>query len=164
MTSDTTYAAGDDADVASDSLEPELVFADSTVNDRRGNSGDEVTYVIELPETGEWYLWARFYYPGAPGSRDANSFFARIDDQRSLKLGNARNLFQQWHWGGDGRVRSGLPRALPLGWVTAGSHALTITKREVSPLPPRLDVIVLTQDPSWKPTDADATAGLAELR
>jgi hypothetical protein len=34
----------------------------------------------------------------------------------------------------------------------------------VQPVPPRLDVLVLTQDPSWIPTDAEAVSGLAELR
>jgi hypothetical protein len=164
MTSDATYAAGDDADLASDSLEAELVFADSTIDDLRANSGDEVTYEIEVPETGQWYLWARVYYPGTPDSRDANSFFVRIDDERALKFGNSRSLLQRWHWAGDGRVRSALPRALSLGRLSAGRHTLTVAKREVTPLAPRLDVLVLTQDPSWIPTDAEATAGLAELQ
>jgi len=160
MTKDATYTAGDDADAAADSLETELVFADSAQDDTRGRSGDEVSYVVDLPESGEWFLWARLYAPGAPGSRDANSFFVRVDDGRMFKLGNNRNLLQTWHWGGDGRVRSGAPRPLPLRWLAAGTHTVTVAKREVTPLAPRLDVIVLTQDPTWIPTDDEALPAL----
>ena len=106
-----------------------------------------------LPEAGVWYLWARLYYPGAPDSNDANSFFARVDSGTRLRLGNNKDYFRRWHWGGDGSLERGIPTALKLGRLAAGTHRLTIEKREVVPAAPRLDLLVLTQDPTWVPTD-----------
>lgn len=155
MTSSTRYADGDDVDVAADSIEPLLVFADSTKNDNPATSGDRVSYLVELPTSGPWYLWGRFYYPGRPGSNDANSFNVRVDGGSAMRFGNNKGYFRQWHWDGDGRVENGAPVALSLGELAAGPHTLTIIKREVSPIPPRLDVLVLTPNPDWIPTDAD---------
>jgi hypothetical protein len=153
MTSGPAYADGDDRDVVADSLEPSLLFASSTKNDMKATSGDEVSYFVDLPAAGQWYLWGRFYYPGRPGSNDANSFFVRVNDGDALRFGNNKDYFRRWHWGGDGRRESGTPRALPLGELAAGAQTLTIAKREVSPIAPRLDVLVLTQDPAWIPVE-----------
>ena len=160
MRADTLYAGGTDSDTKADSLERLLVYAVSPVSSLRGGSSDFVTYDVSLPETGVWYLWARLYYPGAPGSNDANSFFARIDTATRLRLGNNKDYFRRWHWGGDGSLERGALSPLRLGRLVAGPHRLTIEKREVVPAAPRLDVIVLTQDPSWVPTDAEANAAL----
>lgn len=153
MTSGPAYTDGDDLDAAADSLEASLVFSSSTRNDMKATSGDTVSYVVELPAAGTWYLWGRFYYPGAPGSNDANSFFARIDGGAALKFGNKKDRFRRWHWDGDGRRESGTPQPLALGHLAAGEHTVTIAKREVVPIAPRLDVLVLTQDPDWLPAE-----------
>jgi hypothetical protein len=155
MTSSTSYADGDDLDVVADSIEPLLVYAASTRNDNRGTSGDQVTYSVDLPVSGRWYLWGRFYYPGRPGSNDANSFFITVDGGSALTFGNNKSYFQTWHWGGDGRDERGSPVALPLGQLAAGRHTLRILKREVNPIAPRLDVMVLTPNATWVPDDAD---------
>jgi hypothetical protein len=150
------YASGDDADPRADALEPLLVYAASSRNTMRAvASDDRVVYEVDLPASGAWYLWGRVYYPGAPRSNDANSFFVRVDDGPLLRFGNNKDFFRRWHWGGDGARERGRPQPLALGTLTAGSHQLTVSKREVWPLAPRLDVLVLTQDPSWFPTDAD---------
>jgi len=165
MTRSSEYADGDDADDAADSVEPLLVYVESNKNDWKGTSGDEVTYSIDLPAAGSWYLWGRLYYPGRPGSNDANSFFVRVDDGSAVVFGNNRNSFRRWHWGGGGAEHAEIPTtSLELGELSAGPHALTILKREVNPIAPRLDVLVLTQDPDWTPTDAEAVSGLAGLR
>jgi hypothetical protein len=160
MRSDTLYAGGADSDPNADSIEPNLVYAASQVAAMKGGSIDFVTYQVKLPEAGIWYLWARFYYPGAPGSNDANSFFARVGTGARQRLGNNKDYFRRWHWGGDGDTERGTPSALRLGNLAAGTHRLTIEKREVVPAAPRIDVLVLTQDPSWIPTDAEARAAL----
>ena len=155
MTSSTKYADGDDLDLAADSIEPLLVYAASTKNDTKGTSGDRVTYTVNLPTSGRWYLWGRFYYPGRLNSSDANAFTVRVDSGSALIFGNNKSYFRRWHWGGDGRTTSGTPAALPLGQLAAGLHTLKIIKREVTPIPPRLDVLVLTPSSTWVPTDAD---------
>jgi hypothetical protein len=157
MTSTAKYADGDDLDLAADSFEPLLVYAASTKIDTKATSGDRVSYLIDVPAAGHWYLWGRFYFPGRPGSNDANSFSVRVDGGSALNFGNNKDYFRRWHWGGDGRYETGTPVALPLGQLAAGPHTLTIIKREVSGIPPRLDALVLTQNSSWVPTDAEIT-------
>lgn len=135
MTSDAAYTAGDDDDAEADALTGELLFALSTSNALSGGSGDEVRYEVEVPTSAVWYLWGRFYYPGEPGSSDANSFVARVDAGSALTFGNSTDHYRQWHWGGEPSTQSGAPqRALPLGQLTAGPHTLVIEKREVVPI------------------------------
>jgi len=160
MTASQDFAGGNDADLAADSLMPYVVFPGSAVSAFNGGSGDEVAYTIELPAAGEWYLWGRLYYPGTPGSNQANSFLVRVDDGPALKLGNNKNFFQQWHWDGDGKVETGAPAPLSLGTLEAGTHQIVVEKREVTPTPPRLDVLLLTLDPGPLPSDGDAHAAL----
>jgi len=160
MTTSTLFALGDDSDPTADSLVGELVFADSLSASFSGGSGDAVVYTVDLPATGTWYLWARLYYPGDIGSNQANSFLVSVDGGQYLKLGNNRDLFQQWHWDGDGRIETGATAALPLGPLGVGAHELKIEKREVSPIQPRVDVLVLSTDPAFVPTDSAAAAAL----
>ena len=154
MRSGRAYTAGADADPAADSLEPELVYAASSTNDFNATFQDKVSYTINLPAGGQWYMWGRFYYPNAPGSSGGNSFYVRVGGGTARQFGNSNDYYRRWHWGGDGRTTTGVPVALPLGWLAAGKHTLTIAKREVTPIAPRIDVFVLTQNPSWVPADS----------
>ena len=160
MTTGFAFTDGADDDPLRDNLTTPLLFADSSSNAFNGGSGDSVSYPIDLPAGGSWFLWARFYYPGAPGSNDANSFLAKVDGGPLLKLGNNKDFFQTWHWDGDGEAETGPVAPLALGSLAAGVHSLVIEKREVVPTPPRLDVVCLTQDPDAVPTDAQACAAL----
>jgi len=160
MTTSSTYAAGKDADPKLDALAPRLVYPNSQWNALWGGSSDRVTYTISIPTAGTWYLWGRFYYPNAPGGVDGNSFFARMDSGLRQVFGNAGDRYQRWHWGGDGNVTKGTPRALSLGYLKAGTHKLLIEKREVRTIPPRLDAFVLTMDAAFVPTDALAAKAL----
>jgi hypothetical protein len=153
------YAGGTDADPSADSLAPLLVFADTSTSSLESGSGDETVYTVNVPADGRWYLWGRFYYPGT--ENDANSFFVRIDDGDALKFGNNNDAFREWHWDGDGNLATGAGKALDLGQVTAGSHRITVEKREAGGgESPRLDVLFLTDDAAAVPTDADAEAAL----
>jgi hypothetical protein len=159
MTTGPQFTGGADADPVSDNLTSPLAFANSSTNSK-GTNGDTVTYGVTLPATQQWFLWGRFYYPGAPGSNDANSFTARLDAGTLVKFGNNLNQFRKWHWGGDGNFETGTIVAVPLGTVAAGNHTITILKREVLPTAPRLDVICVTDDGISPPTDAQACVSL----
>ncbi len=150
------YTAGDDADTTKDNLTSPLLFAASTSNRMVPNSPDSATYSVNLPSSAMWYATGRFYYPGRPGSNDANSFFLRIDSASAMVFGNNRELFQRWHFGGDGEVLRGAVVPLALGHLNAGVHTVTVHKREVRPLAPRLDVICFSTSPSLVPSDAEA--------
>jgi N-acetylneuraminic acid mutarotase len=163
MTTSTQFTGGADADPARNNLTSPLVFANSTTNSSSGGSGDKVTYTLDLPSAGPWYLWGRFYYPVLPATNGANSFFARLDAQTLKKFGNNKDFHQKWHWGGDGNQETGTPAAIALGSPLPGSHTLVVEKREVTPSPPRLDVFCLTHDGITPPTDAEALAGICAL-
>jgi cysteine-rich repeat protein len=169
MTSSALYALGDDLDPDEDSLVGELVFDDPTidststspVNEFSGDSEHEVVYTIDLPTAGDWYLWGRFYFPGQP-TNDANSFAVSVDGGSPKTFGNLRDSYREWHWHGDGTLENGPPTALDLGNLSAGSHSLSVRKREILPAgaEPRLDVLYLTKSPGSVPLDEDAVAGL----
>ena len=157
----TSYANGNDADPVADSLLANQIFAQSSTNSWSGDSGDKAGYKIKVPASGDWYAWGRFYYPSSGSDADANSFFLRIDSGTARKFGNNSDKFRKWHWDGDGEKVTGAGTRLSLGYISAGTHTLWVVKREVQPTPPRLDVILLTRDPYYVPSDSDARAGLS---
>jgi len=153
MATSLAYTAGGDLDPVNDNLTAPLVFPDSLSNGFSGNSGDDVTYTVDLPSAGDWYLWGRFYYPGIPGGNDANSFLAFADGGAPLTFGNNGSAYQRWHYDGHDGAGGGPAVPLPLGSLTAGSHQLTVTKREAVSTPPRLDVLCVTADPALRLSD-----------
>jgi hypothetical protein len=155
MTTGTGFTNGQDNDPNANNLTSPLLFPNSSSSDFEGTNGDQATYNVNLPQSGPWYLWGRFYYPGAVGSNDPNSFFARVDNGTLFRFGNNKDQFQLWHWDGDGAIETGALSGLPLGNLTAGSRTLTIRRREAaSNIQPRLDVVCFTQDPSTEPDES----------
>jgi hypothetical protein len=82
---------------------------------------------------------------------------AKLDTSTLKTFGNHNNLYQKWHWDGDGDV-SGAPDGLTFGNLSAGVHTLVIEKREVTPIPPRLDVLCFSKSSDIAPTDEEACA------
>ncbi len=160
MRAGTEFTGGADADPLADSVLSSLVYPDSATTTFGGGSGDEALYRIELAETGEWYLWGRFYYPGAPGGNDPNSFYVRVDGGQRRIFGNNLNRFRRWHWDGEGRIQDDPPRPVALGVLEAGEHLLVVEKREAGPTLPRVDVLYLTHDPGDVPNDERARQAL----
>jgi hypothetical protein len=147
---------GDDADPASDSLSSLLVYGETAA----GEPGDAAVYYVDLPATGQWFLWGRFYYSGAAGSNASNSFVAAVDDQRPVRFGSRRQGFERWHWDGDGAHDFGPPAPLALGNLAAGPHRLRIAKPNALVDSPRLDMILLIDDRHAVPNDHAAELAL----
>jgi cysteine-rich repeat protein len=159
MTAGAQYAEGSDDDPTADSLVQMLVYADTTSSSYESGSGDETVYTVSLSESATYYLWGRLYYPST--DRTSNSFFIRVDDGDAVLFGNNEDVYQQWHWDGDGDVVTGAGRPLVLGQLTAGTHRIAVEKREAGGAQsPRLDMLFLTTDPGAVPTDADAEIAL----
>jgi hypothetical protein len=74
-----------------------------------------------------------------------------------LKFGNHRSLYQRWHWDGKG-ITDGVQDGYLLGPLSGGPHKVIIGKRDVTPIPPRLDMVCLSQQGSVPPTDAATCA------
>jgi tRNA A-37 threonylcarbamoyl transferase component Bud32 len=140
------------------------------------DEGGSVSYPIEIPKEGEWFLWARLYYPGGGVifrsgeglEDDPNSFFLSVDGGKEQVLGNlsyypqkSQSYFRRWHWDGDSESRKAQePAPMALGSLGRGSHTLRIRNREAIEnatfhLSPRLDMLCLTLDPAYIPRDED---------
>jgi hypothetical protein len=78
-----------------------------------------------------------------------------VDGNAALRLGNHNGQFRKWHWDGNGATETGAIDALFAGSLAAGPHTITIAKREVTPAPPRLDMVCLSESTA-PPTDAEA--------
>jgi len=158
MAKSTTYAAG--------SLTGALVYPNlNTYNSSNTTQADAVTFQVNIPSSGTWYLWARMYYPGTTAQpiNDPNSFWTAMDGGSARLLGNLTTKDKTWHW--DGAAGS----LLSFGTVSAGSHTLKIWNREAretstTKLSPRLDVLLLTNGAAYVPSDADAKVGLSQVK
>ncbi len=155
MTTSSLFGVGDDLDADEDALTIPLLFANSSTNADTATTTDTATYTVNLPASGTWYAWGRFYYPDAPNVNGANSFALRINGGARLRFGNNGSFMREWHYGGDGAVESGTPGPLPLGTLAAGNNTIAIEKREVVSTPPRLDVICLVNQVTLAPLDSD---------
>ncbi len=151
MAKGTDYAAG--------SLAGELVYPNlTTYNTSNTTQADAVSFAVDLPSSGTWYLWARMYYPGttAQPTNDPNSFWVAADGGAAKTLGNLTSKDRTWHWdGSEGAL-------LSLGSLAAGDHTIKVWNREAretstAKLSPRLDVVLLTNDPAYVPKDADVS-------
>lgn len=110
-----------------------------------------LTLKVTLP-AGTWNAYGRFYYPVA--DTYSNSFFISVDGGANKVFGNSTK-YQTWHWDGVGGA------ALSLGALTAGTHTLRISPREVKTGErPVLDLLYLTT--GGAPTDAEAASILTQ--
>jgi hypothetical protein len=118
---------------------------------------DSATYSVDLPTAGIWHLWGRLLYPGSTPhpQNDPNSFWVTVDRGERLVFGNRIDRDGQWHWDGNDGGR------LTLGPLSAGQREVKVFNREAretatEKLSPRLDLLLLTNDPGFRPTDAVA--------
>jgi hypothetical protein len=157
MAESNTYASG--------SLTGELVYPNlNSYNTSNTTQADAVSYPFSIPSSGTWYLWARLYYPGttAQPTNDPNSFWAALDNGSAKVLGNLTTEDKRWHWEGAASV------PLSLGTVAAGNHTLKIWNREAretatAKLSPRIDELLITNNATYVPNDADATASSSQV-
>lgn len=112
-----------------------------------------IRFTVTIPKAANYYIWGRFFFEG--GNNSPNSFFVNVDNKAKLKFGNNLDYYNRWHWGGDGNKENGVPGRLALGWLSAGQHIITVSGREPGARV-MLDMILLTSNSSYVPTDAKA--------
>ncbi len=133
--------------------------------DRSGKTPSYCEYRLRIPRKANWTLWARVRYPTGG---DMSFGIVRPDEEVTLTgsqvLGNCGVNDKKWHWTGRGggitTVPPGAPFVIPL---EPGEFTFRVYPREGSGQPatnPRLDVICISEDPTYIPTDADAKAAL----
>jgi hypothetical protein len=139
---------------AGGSLGGEVVFPASDVKNTDNQSqSDCAAYRIDIPTTDNYTLWARMFYPGDNTIQNRpNSFFVSLDTDLPKVLGNSEAVHGRWRWEGSREL------PLPLGLLSQGEHVLRIWRREAlesQKASPRLDVLCITNDSAYRPTDAD---------
>jgi predicted amidohydrolase len=127
--------------------------------------GDFAEYEVDVPAAGRWSLWARVRFPR--GIDD--SFRLAVEEEgkpgRPIVLGNCGKNGGKWHWTGTGSGLAIDPPGDPIVLrLPSGKVRLRIAPREgggTAATNPRLDVLCLAEDPSFRPDDAAAREGLA---
>lgn len=125
-------------------------------------------YRVEIPHEGRWTLWARVRYPsGSDDSFGIAPAGEKVTLDGNQVLGNCGLNERKWHWTGRGGGSTTPPPGQPIAFtLPRGPFVFRIYPREGAgtiALHPRLDLLCLSDDPSYIPTDADARKGLAGL-
>ncbi len=117
-------------------------------------------YRVEIPHKGQWTLWGRVRYP-----RGGDMSFGLVVPGEDVTLrgrqvlGNCGTAGTKWHWTGRGGGSTSPPPGSPIVFnLKPGPFVFRIYAREGSSGPantPRLDLLCLTEDTSYIPTDAD---------
>lgn len=116
-------------------------------------------YTVNIPREGRWIFWARVRYP----SGNDDSFGLVMPGQKlTLKwdqvLGNCGLNEKKWHWTGRGSGSTSAPPGVPIAHnLKAGPLTFRVYAREgagTAAHNPRLDAIVLTDDPGEELSDA----------
>jgi hypothetical protein len=126
-------------------------------------------YRVQVPRKATWTLWARVRYPtGGDMSFGLVLPGQPVTLDGPQVLGNCGLNDKRWHWTGRGGGSTTGPPGSPITLrLDPGPLVFRIYAREGGGTPatnPRLDCLVLAEDPSYVPTDADARTGLARKR
>lgn len=112
------------------------------VFDPESMSGSAVTYLADVPDAGDYTLWARVMGTGTA----YNSFLVSIDGGAPFHY-EIRQSGGQWTWGWDVVHANNIPvLVLTLG---AGTHTIRFTSREEQS---RLDAVLLVNRSDYVPT------------
>jgi hypothetical protein len=126
-------------------------------------------YTVDIPRAGMWHVWGRLRYPAGG---DMSFGFVVPGEEVTLSgnqvLGNSGTPGDVWHWDSRGSGVTSVPgTAFVSRYLPAGPFTFHIYAREGSgnlQTNPRLDVILLTEDAAFQPTDEDARRALEQAR
>jgi len=108
-----------------------------------------VDYTFALPYKGRWAVWGRMKYKDT----NSNSYSVGLASAPAAKqrFGN-EYVWGKWLWAEGPSLKAG-----------AGEITIRVYARESAPKQsPLLDVLCVTNDPGYRPTDADAAKALKE--
>lgn len=115
-------------------------------------------FTVDIPHEGEWTVWGRQRYPA--GTDQSFAFVPQGDAVTftgNQVLGNCGRNEGKWHWAGRGGGVSTVPPGERISLhLPQGPFTFRIHPRECGPSAPgnpRLDVIVLVDDPLLLPSD-----------
>lgn len=122
-------------------------------------------YTVHIPRPGRWTIWARVRYPrGGDQSFGLGTPDEPLDLSGTRAIGNCGQAGKAWHWTGRGGGLTSAPPGMPITRkLPAGPFTFRIYPREgtgAALTAPRLDALCISEDPEYRPTDADAQAAL----
>ncbi|HPA20459.1 MAG TPA: hypothetical protein PLU30_22095 [Verrucomicrobiae bacterium] len=140
-------------------------------NAEQSGESSYAEFDVQIPRAGTYFLWARLRYPtGQP-----ESFAVRPPDgtapKEPLLLGGSGIGVWAWHWDGRGQGPEGRPGTEKLRLeMSAGPRTLHVSTYHASAttfrpmrwqqaeptFSPRLNILCLTDDPNYVPSDDDA--------
>ncbi len=151
---------GSQAGITERGASGDVVVCDGRIR-RIETSADWCEYRVTVPRKGLWTLWARVRYPsGGDMSFGLVPAGEKVTLERGQVLGNCGANEKKWHWTGRGGGVTTVPPGRPLVLKLAkGEFAFRVYPREgpgTAATNPRLDCILLCEDPSYVPTDGEA--------
>ncbi len=126
------------------SISSEVIYGTDGSTAGAESSHSKATFTVLIPTDGEYMAWFRTRYT----DDQANSWWLSINGGDGIRISNG-DAFGSWHW--EGSMSEG---GVSLGALSAGDHTLVITVREPA-ADNVLDIICITSDHSFTPTDAD---------
>jgi hypothetical protein len=162
---DGAMVIGSEASLRDPDAFGDLVLCKGSI-DRSGQTPDYCEYRVDIPHQGRWTLWARVRYPtGGDMSFGVVLPHEEVTLAGRQVLGNCGANDGLWHWTGQGGGVTTVPPGTPLVFtLEPGEFVFRIYPREgpgTAAGNPRLDCLCLAEDPSYRPTDADARSALA---
>jgi hypothetical protein len=159
--SDGQMAKGSDANVKD--LEAMGDFVVGTGIPRStGEPNGYCEYRVMIPHRGLWTVWARVRYPRGGDMSFSIDLPAADGTAARQVLGNCGQAGTAWHWTGTGGGVTTPPPGSPIRVkLEAGEHVLRVYPREGHgsvQVNPRLDVLCLSEDMAYVPTDAERRA------
>jgi len=157
---------GSEADLTDEGTVAEDFIVSAGAPDRTDPTEWYCEYTVDIPRAGMWYIWGHLRYPAGG---DMSFGFVLPEEEVTLSgnqvLGNSGTMEDAWHWDSRGSGVTSVPgHALISRYLEAGALTFRIYAREGTgdvKTNPRLDVILLTQDAAFRPTDDAARQGLA---
>ena len=141
-------ALGSEIDLAPEGAMGDVIVPTGAA-DMEGKTPWFVDYEVELAAKRRWFVWARCWYHDT----SSNSFFINVPGihEEKARFGNSY-VWEKWIW------ERGGPFRLDKGTATV-RFSIRESRPKVSPL---LNVICITNDPRFEPTDELAKAGLGQ--
>ncbi len=119
-------------------------------------------YRVTIPHGGLWTVWARVRYPRGGDMSFSIDLPGASGQATRQVLGNCGQAGTVWHWTGSGGGVATPPPGSPIRVkLEPGEYILRVHPREGhgnAQVNPRLDVLCLTEDIAYVPTDADRKA------
>ena len=126
-----------------------------------------VQYTVDIPEEGTWIFWGRFRHPDGGGNSFCLDKTGKGPNPGDPRLCNSVVQGKEWCWDNNSSPDENVPPGNGQDRIELqlkkGKFTFRVYAREAPgdiQNNPRMDIILLTDEPDYTPTVEDAEAGL----